>query len=208
MHRIIRNLNVMLLPHQEKLLNYSEFNRKIEFRRINEPIGLFGIYPSQNDFAHKSDCARMNILLARGGIYLDSDVLVLRSFDDLRNYSLVLGFQTDLDVSEICNGIILASKHSPFLTAWYNLYRTVKFQECWDCHSVKLPSNLLKSKPHLYANNTRVLPIEAFYDPSFSRSDARELFVENKDPNHIPRLYPPYEGKYAQVIEMRNVSMF
>ena len=143
-----------------------------------------------------------------GGIYLDSDVLVLRSFDDLRNTSLVVGLQTDPDVSEICNGIILASKDSPFLKAWYNLYRTAKFEECWDCHSVKLPSQLLKTQTHLYANNTRVLPIEAFYDPSFSRSDARELFVENKDPKYILRLNPPYEGKYAQVLQMRIDSAF
>ena len=40
---------------------------------------------------HQSDITRLHILLKFGGIYLDDDVLVLKSLDDLRSNQIVLG---------------------------------------------------------------------------------------------------------------------
>ena len=41
-----------------------------------------------------------------------------------------------------------------------------------------------------------IVPLEAFYDPSFSRSDLHELFREPRE-SQTRRLIPPYSGKYA-----------
>ena len=165
--------------------------------------------------AHSSDIIRMNILKSMGGIYLDTDVLVLRSFNDLMNFDLTMGLQT---FTKMCNGVIIASPKSKFLEEWYSGLYNASFKTCWDCHSIELPSKIWakqKKQHETLGNNTlqsqnvqvaNILPLESFYDPSFSRSDLHELFresVQSKSStnNNVPakqlRLVPPYTGKYA-----------
>lgn len=52
------------------------------------------------------------VCLGYGGIYLDPDVLVLKSFDPLRYHSFVLGRESDDSVG---NGIILSRPKASFL---------------------------------------------------------------------------------------------
>jgi len=42
-------------------------------------------------FYHQSDVAKLRILLDHGGIYLDTDVIVVNSLDPLRRYDATLG---------------------------------------------------------------------------------------------------------------------
>ena len=156
--------------------------------------------------AHQSDIIRMNILKSSGGIYLDTDVLVLRSFDGLRNFDMTMGLQTS---NKICNGVILANPNSRFLTEWYSGMYNANFSNCWDCHSIELPSRLWKEwtknkqstdtrgKMHISNREVNILPLESFYDPSFSRSDLHELFREPHTVAKKHRLTAPYDGKYA-----------
>lgn len=46
-------------------------------------------------FAFLSDYARLMVVYKEGGIYFDTDVEVLRSFDDLLNNKAFVGFETD-----------------------------------------------------------------------------------------------------------------
>ena len=129
----------------------------------------------------------MEILQKLGGIYMDTDIIVLRSFDALRNASLTMAMQTN---KNFCNGLILAHRDSPFLKAWIEGFREANFETCWDCHSVVYPSKLVKNMTN--KGDIQILPIESFYDPSFSRGDIHELFKLNgKKP---PRMRPPYIG--------------
>jgi len=148
--------------------------------------------------AHKSDVIRMNLLKSTGGIYLDTDVLVLRSFDDLRFASdFTMGLQT---TSKVCNAVILASPGSGFLDDWYRGMYNASFAKCWDCHSIELPSRLWAARQQQQRGDVNILPLEAFYDPSFSRSDLHELFADLNSPANsrkVHRLSPPYSGKHA-----------
>jgi len=40
---------------------------------------------------HRADVAKLQILLEHGGIYLDTDVIVVNSFDPIRCYDATLG---------------------------------------------------------------------------------------------------------------------
>lgn len=174
---------------------------KPEFTRLNGQDLAPKFHPGWAD-AHTSDILRMNILRSMGGIYLDTDVLVLRSFDELRRAShLTMGLQT---FTKMCNGVILSSPSSAFLKDWYDGLYTANFTTCWDCHSIELPSRLWAAQRARSSDNAsaplpgpariNVLPIESFFDPSFSRSDLHELFREQKKGK---RLFAPYSGKYA-----------
>ena len=57
--------------------------------------------------AHRADVLRLEKLLSKGGIYLDPDVYVHRSFDDLLMYRTVLGQQcSEGGVVGLCNAVI------------------------------------------------------------------------------------------------------
>ena len=58
---------------------------------------------------------------AYGGIYLDTDVLVLKSLDPLRVHKLTLGVSGP---NEISNGIIIARRGAPFLRMWLENYHS------------------------------------------------------------------------------------
>lgn len=59
------------------------------------------------------------MVVDNGGIYLDLDVLVLRSFTPLLNYTVVLGRETSTTLG---NNVILAAAKAPFLCLWRQLY--------------------------------------------------------------------------------------
>ena len=175
-------------PHGEywSMLMESSYAPRIKERKVLEPISIFG-KPPPSKLAHKSDIVRMEILQKLGGIYIDTDIIVLRSFDALRNASLTMAMQTN---KNLCNGLILAHRDSTFLKAWMEGFRQANFETCWDCHSVVYPSKLMKNMTN--KADLQILPIESFYDPSFSRGDIHELFKTNgKKP---PRMRPPYIG--------------
>lgn len=76
-----------------------------------------------------------------GGIYLDSDVLLLKSLDPLRTYPLTLG-RVDGSRTEIANGIILAKSGTDFLRLWALTYATYSHQSQYDYYSVRVPALL------------------------------------------------------------------
>jgi hypothetical protein len=72
-----------------------------------------------NHVAHKADVVRLEVLLKYGGIYLDMDVLALKSFDELRQFPMVLG-QEGLDgFIGLANAVIVAHSSSSFLQQWF-----------------------------------------------------------------------------------------
>jgi len=48
-----------------------------------------------------SDVARLQVLLEVGGIYVDTDSVILRSLDELRAHRMVLGEESDIDLGEV-----------------------------------------------------------------------------------------------------------
>lgn len=69
-----------------------------------------------------SNIVRLQVLLQYGGVYLDTDVEVLKPFDDLLNEHLVLGFQQKENNKDwVNNAIILSEKGHPFLAECIDL---------------------------------------------------------------------------------------
>ena len=98
----------------EKLLKLEEF---VVVTR-DRPKKVFGVKMKKPvHVTDDSDIARVQILLEYGGIYLDTDIWLIRSFDPLRRYSCVLGAQS-IKPFRLCGSMILANKTSPFLKLW------------------------------------------------------------------------------------------
>jgi len=76
-----------------------------------------------------------------GGIYLDADVIVLKTFDPLRRFHTTMGRERP---DGVCNAIMLCSKGAPFmrlLKDQYESYNTVG-EETWALRSVEVPHKL------------------------------------------------------------------
>ncbi|MCL1945227.1 MAG: hypothetical protein FWF56_05450 [Firmicutes bacterium] len=77
------------------------------------------------NWALAADIMRVEILLKHGGIYLDTDVELIKPFDDLLEYSFFIGYESKL----WCNNAIIGSQanHSllKHVLAVYNIDATV-----------------------------------------------------------------------------------
>jgi len=124
----------------KKLLNLPTFIPL----KYQEPVQIHGIIPDKQDWAHKSDIIRLDALRKYGGIYIDTDVLVLRSFDYFRQFPFTMGnWRTEELSIVLCNAVIISAANSSFLQRWYSGYKEADFS-CWDCQSVVLPTEMAR----------------------------------------------------------------
>ncbi|XP_059154507.1 uncharacterized protein LOC131939990 [Physella acuta] len=96
---------------------------------------------------HHSDIVRLQTIYMNGGIYLDTDMVVLRSLDDLLDNDLTMGMLDN--ATGLGNAFILAKRHHPFIKEWYEHYRNFKNKD-WGYNSMKVSQNM-------YFNNTNRL---------------------------------------------------
>ena len=94
---------------------------------------------------HKADVARLDILLKHGGIYLDLDMIALKSWDPLLYYNTTLGAETDYDLA---NGVIISIKNASFLRIWKDSYHDFRDKH-WGWNSVVMAYRLAKLHPAL-----------------------------------------------------------
>jgi hypothetical protein len=138
--------------------------------------------------AHRADVVRLEKLISVGGIYLDADVFVHRSFDGLLNHATVMGEQRiDGNVVGLCNAVILSESNAPFLMKWHSEYRTFRSKghdAYWDEHSVRIPYQLAKQFP----NEIEILSHFAFFWPTYNERDLALVFDSNS-PIDLSRAY-------------------
>src|SRR5690606_36054435 len=79
---------------------------------------------SQGLWSKVSNLVRLQVLRDQGGIYLDTDIELLRPFGRLMDEHCVVGFQqTRNDSDWVNNAVLLGSRGHPFLTACIDLTR-------------------------------------------------------------------------------------
>ena len=88
-----------------------EINEK-NFDVKSTPYSTYG-YENGN-WSAVSNTARLQVLLKEGGFYLDTDVQLIKSLDELRKYDK--GIMTEFDSAEPDSGVLACSKdHFPWL---------------------------------------------------------------------------------------------
>lgn len=156
-----------LRAKQDKQLNLT-------LRKIPLTISIFQHHLYHH--AHRTDIARLQVLDQFGGIYLDFDVLSLRSFDSLlenqRNVEAILAWESE-QYRTVGNSVVLAPRSSIFLQRAYQSYQSFN-SSCWACHSVVLLGQLAQ----IYSNEVLILPTNTFLTPSWSQIE--ELYIFNK----------------------------
>ena len=145
--------------------------------QITAPREIFG-RPLAH-VAHRSDVVRLQKVIEHGGIYLDADVFVQRSFDDLLNESTILGSEGEGAEVGMANDVILAEPNAPFLNRWLEAYHSFRGNgrhQYWNEHSVRLPAVLAKAHP----SEITVLPHTAFFWPLCDAKHLSWIFNSNQ----------------------------
>ena len=95
---------------------------------------------SIKEMAAKSDFVRVRVLAEYGGIYMDSDVYPIRSFDHLRRsgFRAVLGQQ---EGGDICGALMMFAKNSVLAKIFAELTDKV-FDGSWGLHAFELLTSL------------------------------------------------------------------
>ena len=149
-HKFIRPDVIYFHTDNVPVGKYWEHVKKIPGLKVNlrtPPFTLFGERVKTPLFyTSHSNVDRVKILMEYGGIYLDLDVLVTNSFDDLRKHSCVVGQE---QANKACGSVIVCEKTAFFLYLWINAYLDDYRMEEWAYNTGQVPFNLWKRFPHL-----------------------------------------------------------
>jgi len=96
-------------------------------------------------YAFVADVCRLHALYENGGIYLDTDIEMLRPFENLHECNLFMGFETD---NVIQTGVIGSEPHNPIIKEMLDYYIR---RGCFD---PKIDGKLANSE--LFANYLRI----------------------------------------------------
>lgn len=117
--------------------------------------------------AHKADIVRMRIMREEGGIYLDSDVIPLRSFDELRRIGgnkLIMGREVTPGQDGMANAVLVGAPNTSFINRWWSAYATFNPTASWAYHSVILPREIAAKHP----DEIIILSGNAFFRPTWA----------------------------------------
>lgn len=106
-----------------------------------------------------SDVMRLQILEEHGGIYMDTDILLLKPVNDLLTDKLVISFET-ATLQSICNAFMAAPAGSPFISEWLKLMPGALRSEIWAYGGVVAPI-ILAGQEELTQHRT-LLPYDSF----------------------------------------------
>lgn len=88
-------------------------------------------------FAYVSDYARINALYQYGGIYIDTDVMVYKPFDDLLDNNCILGFEEE---NYIATSFMASIPKHDLIKEFINGYKGINFYN--DDNSLDLTTNV------------------------------------------------------------------
>lgn len=105
---------VMHYCHQPTGEWWERARPMLQLHRVRAIEGIYG-FPAKHP-AHRSDIVRLAALISMGGVYLDTDVLVLKSFDVLGNpdFAAAWEFTADGRLVGLSNAVLVAAKQSRF----------------------------------------------------------------------------------------------
>ena len=155
----------------------------LTLRPVPDVTSIHGtLFPSLH-VAHKADVVRLTVLLREGGVYLDSDVIPLRSFEELRRLGeggkCVMGLEEAPGQVGLANAVILSPANASFLRRWWDRYKDFAPAKSWAFHSVLLPRELALANP----TEITTLSGAAFFTPVWTQ--LAELYVRDDGYNFV-----------------------
>ena len=157
---------------------------------------------------YASDLLRLQILLAHGGIYMDTDMLLLRPLREHMSDRLVLSWENPRQ-SSICNALMMSPPNNTFVREWLNLMPGALSSEIWAFGGVIAPA-ILAGEPKLQETRT-ILPYtfccpldlsrQWLMDPELA-NEAEQLCKES----HAIHIWETYWRDYVRHLDANHVA--
>lgn len=159
------------LPEYE-IIEWNESNSDLSHPFVKEAYRL-------KKWAFVADYIRLKILYDKGGIYLDTDMMLLKSINDFINNECFLGAEQDDIIS--C-GIIGASKQNHFIEKCLKSYECINYDNpiVWNDFVITLKiTDIFRIEYNfnedfdklIKFNNITIFPITVFYPFPFTKKD-------------------------------------
>nr|WP_307775525.1 glycosyltransferase [uncultured Cetobacterium sp.] len=165
-----------------KIIEWNEDNLDF-YREIENNIFLKECY-KRGLWAFLSDYFRLKVLYEHGGIYLDSDMQILKKIDVFLNTRFFLGAEDDNQVSA---GIIGAEKGHPLLKKILDFYK----EDIWKSNIYTIPAIIQRILKDEYSfkgkietkvelnDGILILPKEYFYPYHYTENFSYEKITSN-----------------------------
>lgn len=112
---------------------------------------------------YRADLARLHILRDHGGIYLDTDMLLIKPLHDLRSRDFVAGMESE---DAICGAAIMSQPGTAFLDHWLQAFARGLSRGIWAYQCVNTPHEIACDRPDLIT----LLHEDTFAPYDFSRN--------------------------------------
>jgi mannosyltransferase OCH1-like enzyme len=126
----------------EKLIGYDMILWDSKRFNINEHLWVKQAIEAKK-YAFAADYIKFYSLYNYGGIYLDSDVEVIKSFDDLLDTDILLAYEND-KTKKIEGGILGAKKHSAFIKRCLDYYHNRQFIESDGSYDMRVLPQIMR----------------------------------------------------------------
>ncbi|CAG2166913.1 unnamed protein product, partial [Oppiella nova] len=123
-------------------------NTRLIVRRIEKPTHIFShkLRPEWSDW-HGSDLTRLRLLAQYGGVYLDTDVYVVKPLHEFFHYDFTVDFQVPYVM--LGNQVLIARANATALDLWIGTYRYYD-PDSWYYNAGELPVRLvMNERPEL-----------------------------------------------------------
>ena len=170
---------------------------KLKINKRDPPLKLYGedVKPPHFYTSH-SNVDRVKVLMEYGGIYLDFDVFVIRSFDELRKKVCTVGLESD---KKACGSVIVCSKDAFFLRLWINSYLDDYQMDEWAYNTGQVPFNLARRFPELVSVEKTKINRPNFKELDTLWGDKTFNWRENYAVHTWYRLWKEWSGMFKGV---------
>jgi mannosyltransferase OCH1-like enzyme len=187
---VLRNL---IYLHSKNGIGYNV--HFINNKNVKKYVKIFPPCYNKLLLAHKADYIRTIVICNYGGIWLDSDTLVLDSLDSLFDiFKNNDGFFIKENNNIIWNGVFGSKKNTLLMKAWkkYNYNKLLKDGSNISCTNigVKYLENIYKNKPELYKKYIIFDGLDNMYPVNWD--NCVKEFID-KDYNNYKKIIKPYQ---------------
>lgn len=133
-------------------------------------------------WAFVADYARLKAIYDFGGIYLDTDMEIIKNIDEVLKNDLVLGIED----SKLVNGAIIYSKYKEnnFIKQLLNVYDDFKTFKTDDIYTITIPANITKEVTKLGYNKQLEDDIQSLNNGEITIYPQEYFYPLSYDHNH------------------------
>lgn len=167
--------NICINSWYEKLYDYEiiEWNESnLDLDKIANENRFFAECRKRKLWAYMADYLRLLVLYEHGGIYMDTDVQVLKSFNSLLDNHFFIGFETG---NYIGTGVIASEPKNPIIKKTLDFYNEL----IWNTELYTIPTIITKVLETEKMNGTSIYPMEYFAPYDYTSSFERSVITDN-----------------------------